>query len=71
MIDEALLCSGHIIRSIDYDVLHGEGDVVDFSFIEGEDLSRSKIRLRFCQYVEWADTPVVKFNIAPRKMSEV
>ncbi|WP_213772875.1 hypothetical protein [Bradyrhizobium sp. dw_78] len=71
MVNQALLCSSEIIRSIDYDVVHGDGDVVDFSFIDGEDLSRSKVRLRFSQHIEWADTPVVKFMWAVPDASHV
>jgi hypothetical protein len=62
----ALLCSSRIIRAIDYDVVHGEADVVDFSFIEGDDLAKSRVHLRFSQNIEWADTPIVKFNLTPR-----
>jgi hypothetical protein len=49
----ALLCSSRIIRAIDYDVVHGEGDVVDFTSIEGDDLAKSRVRLRFSQSIEW------------------
>jgi hypothetical protein len=69
MINQALLCSSQIIRSIDYDIVHGEGDVVDFSFVDGDDLAKSKVRLRFSQHIEWADTPVVKFELMPREAS--
>lgn len=71
MINQALLCSSQLIRSIEYDVVHGEGDVVDFSFVDGDDLANSRVRLRFSQNIEWADMPVVKFSFIPLEMSEV
>lgn len=66
MINQALLCSSQLIRSINYNVVHGEGDVVDFSFVDGDDLANSRVRLRFSQNIEWADMPVVKFQFYPR-----
>ena len=38
MASRALLCSSQIIRAIQYGVVHGQSDIVDFAFVDGEDL---------------------------------
>lgn len=63
MKNEAVLCSSQIIRGIDYGVVHGEVDIVDFWFLDAEDLTRSHVMLRFAQKSEWADSAVVEFRI--------
>jgi hypothetical protein len=60
---QALLCSGRLLREIDYGVVHEPADVADFSFIEGGDPRKSRIRLRFAQRLTWSDDVFVEFAI--------
>jgi hypothetical protein len=64
MIDRAVLCSGHLIHAIEYGVVHGDHDICDFSIIDGEDLTKVRIRLTFAQRILWADWKFVEFRIS-------
>jgi hypothetical protein len=63
MVEKALLCSSQIIRAIQYGVVHGQNDVVDFTFVDGEDLERSRVRMKFAQNIEWMNKAFVEFRI--------
>jgi hypothetical protein len=63
-VERALLCSGQIIRAIEYGVVHGQNDIVDFTFVDGDDLERSRVRLKFAQNIEWASDIFVEFRIS-------
>ena len=67
---EAVLCSSRLIRSIDYGVVHGDNDIVDFSFVDGENLAKSQVRLTFAQNIEWTDHGIVEFRITGLDASE-
>jgi hypothetical protein len=60
---KAVLFSSRLIRAIEYGVVHGTNDVVDFSFVDGEDLTKSRVRMKFAQHIEWADDGVVEFQM--------
>ena len=60
---KALLCSSQLIRKIRYSVVHGNGDVADFRFLDGEDLAASGVRVRLAQGVEWSDSVFVEFRL--------
>jgi hypothetical protein len=60
----AVLCSRHLLRGINYGIIHGENSVFDFWFIENEDPENSYVRLKFAQGLEWADDVFVQFDIA-------
>lgn len=60
---EALLCSRRLIRTIGYGVVHGDSDIFDFSFVDGEDLTKSQVRLKFAQTVQWSESEIVEFRI--------
>ena len=63
LINKAVLCSGRQLRMINYGVVHGESDIVDFSFVDGEDLEKSRVRLKFAQGIEWAKDEFVELQI--------
>ncbi len=66
MVEAAVLCSGHLIKGIEYGIVHGKDDIVDVGFIDGEDLSNCRVRLTFAQHIEWADNEVVEFMMLDR-----
>jgi hypothetical protein len=57
----AILCSGCLLRTIAYGIVHGQDDIADFSFVDGDDLERSQVQLKFAQRLEWADDVFVEF----------
>lgn len=59
----AILCSGRLLRAITYGVVRGRDDIADFSFVDGDDLQKSRIRLKFGQRIEWADDVFVEFTL--------
>jgi hypothetical protein len=59
---EAILCSRRLVRVVNYGVVHGESDIADFSFICDGDPKRSRVRLKFAQYIEWAHCEFVEFK---------
>lgn len=61
---QAILCSGRLLRVVAYGTVHGQDEVADFSFIDGEDLERSRIQIRFAQRTEWADDVFVEFALS-------
>jgi hypothetical protein len=60
---QAILCSGQLLRSISYAVVHGLDDIADFTFVEGEDPEKSRVRLKVAQRLEWADHTFVEFDL--------
>lgn len=60
---QAILCSRRLLRAITYGVVHGRDDIADFSFVDGDDLKRSRVRLKFGQRTEWADDVFVEFTL--------
>jgi hypothetical protein len=64
MENQAVLCSSQIIRAIEYGIVHGEGDIVDLWFLDAEDLTKSNVKLKFAQKIDWADSPIVEFQFA-------
>ncbi len=58
---QAILCSGRLLRAITYGVVHGRDDIADFSFVDAADLNKSRVRLKFAQHIEWADDVFVEF----------
>jgi hypothetical protein len=60
---QAILCSGRLLRAITYGVVHGRDDIADFSFVDGGDLQNSRVRLKFAQHTEWADDVFVEFTL--------
>jgi hypothetical protein len=58
---QAILCSGQLLRSIGYAVVHGLDDIADFTLVEGEDPENSRVRLKVAQRIEWADDVFVEF----------
>jgi hypothetical protein len=69
--NRAVLCSSHLIRTIRYGVVHGQSDLVDITFVEGEDLAKSRVRLTFAQHIEWAANRVVEFQITGQEAASV
>jgi len=67
MVGKALLCSSQIIRAIEYGVVHEPNDIVDFTFVDCDDLERSRVRLKFAQNIEWASDIFVEFRISAEK----
>jgi hypothetical protein len=67
MVGKALLCSNQIIGAIEYGIVHDQNDIVDFTFVDGEDLERSRVRLKFAQNIEWANQILVEFQITAEK----
>lgn len=63
MNNEAVLCSSQIIQGIDYGVVHGELDIVDFWFLDAENPNKSHVMLKFAQKIDWADSAVIEFRI--------
>jgi hypothetical protein len=59
----AFLCSGSLVRTISYGVVHGRDDVADFSFVDSVDPEKSQVRLKFAQRIEWASEAFVEFTI--------
>lgn len=57
-----LLCSSQSIRSIRYGVIHGESAVADFTFLDGDDLAASRVKLKIAQEVDWSDDIFVEFR---------
>lgn len=66
---QAILCSGSLLRTITYGVIHGREDIADFSFVDGDDPQRSRVRLKFAQRIEWADDVFVEFTFGPEERS--
>ena len=60
---QAILCSGCVLRIITYGVVHGRDDIADFSFVDGDDPQKSRVRLKFGQRIEWADDVFVEFTL--------
>jgi hypothetical protein len=52
-----------IIQAILYGMVHGQSDVVDFTFVDGEDIERSRVGSMFAQNMEWARETFVEFRI--------
>ena len=64
---QAILCSGCLLRTITYGVIHGREDIADFSFVDGDDPQSSRVRLKFAQRIEWADDVFVEFTFGPEE----
>jgi hypothetical protein len=60
---QAILCSGRLLRVISYGVVRGRDEIADFSFVDGDDLQKSRVRLKFAQRIEWADDVFVEFTL--------
>jgi hypothetical protein len=60
---QAILCPRNLLRSISYAVVHGLDDIADFTFVDGEDPEKSKVRLKVAQRIEWADDSFVEFDL--------
>jgi hypothetical protein len=60
---QAILCSGCLLRAITYGVVHGRDDIADFFFVDGADPQESRVRLKFGQRIEWADDVLVEFTL--------
>ena len=63
--DRAILCSGLLLQQIDYGVVHGTEDIVDFNFIESDDPRKSGVRLKFAQRVNWSDDVFIEIRLNP------
>jgi hypothetical protein len=63
MTNSAVLCSLRLLRGICYGTVHGRSDIVDFWFVESEDPTASRVRLKFAQVIEWSDHVFVEFDI--------
>ncbi|HUC51997.1 MAG TPA: hypothetical protein VMA30_21630 [Xanthobacteraceae bacterium] len=62
--DAAILCSRHLLRGIKYGTVHGETDIVDFWFLEGDDPEKSRVGIKCAQHFDWADHEVVQFDLS-------
>jgi hypothetical protein len=62
MVNMALLLSRHLLRSIEYGVVHGRNDVVDFSFVDSDNPESSQVRLIYAQRITWADDVFVEYG---------
>ena len=60
---EAVLCSRHLVRGINYGVVHAETDIVDFSFVDWRDPDASYVRLSVAQDIEWSDYVFLEYKI--------
>jgi len=61
--DRALLLSRRLVRRLRYAVVAPPGDVADFEFIDGEDLEKSQMRLRFAQAIDWANDEFLEIDL--------
>jgi hypothetical protein len=61
--NRALLCSSYLLRVINYGIVHAPNDVVDFSFVDNDDLEKSRVQVKFAQRLEWADDVFVEFTL--------
>ena len=66
----SLLCSSQTIRAIRYGVIHGENDVADFTFLDGDDLVASRVKLKIAQEVDWSDHIFVEFRFKKKAASK-
>lgn len=57
------LCSGRLIRTLTYIVLHEPDFVADFKFLDGEDLEKSYVEITFDQRIEWENSISVQFML--------
>jgi hypothetical protein len=61
--NQAILCSGGLLRAISYAVVHGLDDIADFDFVEGEEPEKSRVRVKVAQHIEWGDDAFVEFDL--------
>jgi hypothetical protein len=60
---QAILCSRLMIRTIDYGGVDGKDEIVDFTFVDGEDAEKSQVRIQIAQRVNWSDDVFVEFEL--------
>jgi hypothetical protein len=68
--NEAVLCSRHLVREINYGVVHAEADIIDFAFVDCDDPDASYVRLSFAQDIQWPDYVFVEYKIISTEVAQ-